>query len=409
MIDLALYHLQTRADVAKYLELIRKIWPKEPGVARLAKNLIDNHPKMSLNNFYVIKEKGRMVSTLCLIPALWSMGGVKLKVAEMGIVGTLSECRCRGLVRLLVNEYHKDVQKRGYDLSVIEGISYFYRQFGYDYAIPLLEEIKIRIDQIPEFKTTLKIRSFTEDDIPKAREFLEKSQAKFCVHSMRNGGIWKMQQESGMASDAEPFLSYVVEERGKPVAYFRVREVEKDKRLLLVEISDVNQVQAQAVLIFLKQRANKFRLENLSSTVSYEEPFNRYLMSLGATKSLPTYAWQIRVTDYEDFFRKLKPLFERRLADSMYRELTETLNFNFRRFAIQVTVKNGKIADIRKTSNTDWSPIGLNPTAFVQLLTGHRSRQQLEEVVPDIRIAQSHRNLMDTLFPKMPSYIHPVY
>jgi hypothetical protein len=47
--------------------------------------------------------------------------------------------------------------------------------------------------------------------------------------------------------------------------------------------------------------------------------------------------------------------------------------------------------------------------AFVQLMTGYKNRQELEEAVPDVRIAVSHRHLIDVLFPKMPSYIHSVY
>jgi hypothetical protein len=47
--------------------------------------------------------------------------------------------------------------------------------------------------------------------------------------------------------------------------------------------------------------------------------------------------------------------------------------------------------------------------AFVQLMTGYKNRQELEEAIPDVRIAVSHRHLIDVLFPKMPSYIHSAY
>lgn len=121
------------------------------------------------------------------------------------------------------------------------------------------------------------------------------------------------------------------------------------------------------------------------------------------------YAWQIRITDYVRIFRKLKPLLEHRLANSMYYRLTETLNFNLRMFTIQATVKDGKIKAIRKIAKGERSPIGLNPLAFVQLMMGYKNRQELEETVPDVRIAVSHRRLIDVLFPKMSSYIHSAY
>jgi hypothetical protein len=51
----------------------------------------------------------------------------------------------------------------------------------------------------------------------------------------------------------------------------------------------------------------------------------------------------------------------------------------------------------------------MNPLAFVQLITGYKNRQELMETVPDVRVAVSHRPLIDVLFPKMPSYIHSAY
>ncbi len=53
--------------------------------------------------------------------------------------------------------------------------------------------------------------------------------------------------------------------------------------------------------------------------------------------------------------------------------------------------------------------MGLNPLVFVQLMTGYKNRQELEETVPDVKVAVSHRHLIDVLFPKMPSYIHSAY
>jgi len=407
--DLAPKRLKTNEDVEHYLELIRKIWKEELGVDKLAKKLIDYYPKMNLKNFYVIKDKDKMVSTINLIPVTWSIGGIHLKAAEMGHVGTLPEYRGKRLIQRLIDEYHMEVQKQGYDIAVIEGIPYFYRQFGYEYAVPLLEETNIRLDQIPEWKPKIKIRPFAQKDTPKAKILLEQSQRKFYVHSVRDETIWKVQQRTKIASDPEPFQGYAVEEQGKMIAYFRIREIPNEKELLLTEITEVDQLAAQAVLSFLKSYGKRHNLETLSTNISYEEPFSEYLASLGAMKSVPTYAWQIRITDYVRIFRKLKPLFEHRLANSMYNRLTETLNFNFRVFTIQATVKDGKITDIQKIAKGERSPIGLNPLAFVQLLTGYRNRQELEETVPDVRVAVSHRRLIDVLFPKMPSYIHSAY
>jgi predicted acetyltransferase len=402
-------HLENDEDVKHYLELIREIWREDAAANDVAQRLIDHHPKMNLSNFYVIKDRGRMVSTLNLIPVKWSIGGIVLNVAEMGHVGTLPEYRGKGLIKRLIEEFHKDVERQQYDLAVIEGIPYFYRQFGYEYAIPLLEETRIRLNQILEWKSKIKIRPFAEKDVLEAKVLLEKSQNKFYVHSVRDETIWKVQQKTGIASDPESYQCYAVEEQGKMVAYFRLNKIPKETELVITEVTEVDQLEAQAVLSFLKNYGDQHNLETLSANISHEEPFAEHLASLGGLKRVPTYAWQIRITNYVKIFQKLKPLFERRLATSMYNRLTETLNFNFRVFTVQVVVKDGKIKDIQNIDRGERGPIGLNPLAFVQLMVGYKNRQELEETVPDVRIAVSHRHLIDVLFPKMPSYIHSAY
>jgi predicted acetyltransferase len=407
--DFIVERLDTDRDSVQYFKLLREIWGNELGLDVLAKKLIEYQPNMTLRNIYVVRDKDKMVSTLNLIPVSWSMGGIELKVAEMGFVGTLPEYRGKGLIRKLVEEYHKDVEAQGYDLAVIEGIPYFYRQFGYEYAIPLLEETRLRLDQIPDYESTIRVRQFVDEDVPTAIGLLEKTQEKYFVHSIRDEAIWKAQQRTSIASDPEPFQAFIVEEKGRPVAYFRMREVVKEKELLLTEISEVDQCAAQAVLAFLKEYGLGQGLETLSVNVSYEEPFTEQVLALGGTKRFPVYAWQLRVTDYAKMFEKMKPLLESRLARSMYCRLTETLSLNFRNFIIEVTCKDGKVMGIHRLESGPWSPIGLNPTVFVQLLTGYRSREEMEMAFPDVRIAVSHRDLIDVLFPKLPSYIHSAY
>jgi len=279
--------LETAEDVEDYLALIREVWSDEAGVDRLAKKLIDFHPKMTLRNFFVVKDEGKMVSTLNLIPVTWSLGGVVLKVAEMGHVGTLPEYRGKGLIRRLIGEFHADVEDQRHDLAVIEGIPYFYRQFGYEYAVPLLEETRIRLDQIPESKSDVKVRPFIDKDVPKAMTLLERSQRKFCVHSVRDEHVWRMQHETRIASDPEPYEAYAVEEKAELTAYFRVRQNLKDKELILTEITEVDQLSAQSVLSFLRHDGMEHDLEILSSNISYEEPFTEHLLALGAVKRVP--------------------------------------------------------------------------------------------------------------------------
>jgi predicted acetyltransferase len=400
-------HLETEDDAKQNLELMRQVF-KQEGVDNFVKKLITHHPTMTLEDFLVIKYHGKMVASLNLIPAKWCIGGIPLKVAEMGCVATLAGYRHRGLQRWLINEFHKRAAEKEYDLCAIEGIPYFYRQFGYEYALPLNQETRISLNQIPDYESKLNIRPFTDNDIPKAMQLLEEAQKKFYVHSVRDEKIWKMQEETRIAS-GDKFEGYALENNGEMVAYFRIRDKPETKELILREATETDQYTGEAILRFLKHTGKQHQLENLSSHTSYNDPLTRQLVALGAVQRIPPYAWQIKIIDYAKIFQKMKPLFENRLASSTYCQLTETLTFNFYRCIVQVAVENGKIRGISRLDTSEDRRILVNPEVFTQLLLGHRSREELEVAYPDFIIRQNQKTLVDVLFPKLPSHIHSVY
>jgi predicted acetyltransferase len=406
--DYVFQHLETEDDIEQNLELMRKVFGENSGVDLMVRKLIDHYPEMTLENFFVIKHHGKMVASLNLIPLKWNIGGIPLKVAEMGCVATLAEHRHQGLQRILANEFHKQAAEHGYDLCAIEGIPYFYRQFGYEYTIPLDEETRIRFEQIPDYESKVDIRPFTREDIPKAMQLLSQSQRKFYVHSVRNEQVWKMQQETGTAS-ADKFEGYTVEENGEVLAYLRISDKPEDKELRLTEITDTDHYADEAVLKFLKDVGRKRGFETLVAKISYHDPLMESLTAVGAVQHIPPYAWQIRITDYVKIFKKMKPLFEKRLRASAYCHLTDRLNFNFYRYTVQVTVEDGAIVNVQRKESDEDRIIRINPLVFTQLLLGHRSRNELEMTYPDVIVRPSHKHLIDVLFPKLSSHIHSAY
>jgi len=405
--DFMFQHLETDEEVAHHLELMRSVFGQDSRVDLQVKKWIDHHPRLTLKNFFLIKHQGKMVACLNLIPSKWSIGRIPLKVAELACVATLPEYRHQGLQRRLMNEYHKQITEQGYDLSAIEGIPYYYRQFGYEYALPLEENTRIKLEQVPDYEIKHNIRPFTNQDIPKAMKLLTQTQQKFYVHSVRDSGVWKMHQETGMVAEYK-FEGYVVEENGEITAYFRISEKPENKELLLREIIDIDQPMAQSILRFLKDIGNKRGLETLIASISYNESFIEHVTSIGGVK-LPPYAWQIRIIDYVGMFQKMKPLFEKRLAASTYRHLTEKVNFNFYRHVIQVTFEDGVVKDVQRVETTKDRTIRFNPLVFTQLLLGYRNLEELQTIYLDCFVRPIHQHLVDVLFPKLPSYIHTDY
>jgi predicted acetyltransferase len=106
------------------------------------------------------------------------MKGIRLKTAEMGLVGTLKEHRGRGLMKLLNLEFDKTLHEEQFDIAVIQGIPGFYHKLGYHYAVSLENSINIplaHIDCWPDTGTEYSFRLATSEDIP----FLMKEDEKY--------------------------------------------------------------------------------------------------------------------------------------------------------------------------------------------------------------------------------------
>ena len=57
----------------------------------------------------------------------------------------------------------------------------------------------------------------------------------------------------------------------------------------------------------------------------------------------------------------------------------------------------------------DGGHLCIPPEAFVRLVFGYRSLEQLFDAWPDIIVKRAIRHLIDVLFPLMPSYLYTPY
>ncbi len=290
-------YIESEHALEEYAALLRLAFPGE-GVDVLGKRLYDTHPELSSRNFFSLWDGDQMVATLNLIPMEWSLEGVPLKVAEMGLVATHPEYRHRGLQRLLNMEFDKRLVEDEYDLAAIEGIPYFYRQFGYEYSITLDEWASISLDKLST-QVTPGVSPLQPEEIPIAMSLLEASQRKYLVHSIRNSQEWAI-QKAGILGEHKS-TTYAVKVGGHISAYFRAGI--EGKTLLLHEIAETSASTSMMIAAFLRRLGEENGATELVSRESYIEHFSKYLIELGATKSRP-YAWQTKVLDYAQILEK---------------------------------------------------------------------------------------------------------
>jgi predicted N-acetyltransferase YhbS len=395
----------TEAEVEQVYALMRIVFPHED-VDGLVRRLLDLYPPMTKDHMFAVTCGDETVASLVLIPQTWVMDGVEFSVAEMGCVATHPDHRGRGLQRMLNERFDEAAGDGGHDLCALAGIPFFYRQFGYEYSLDLDHKTTIPVSELPDTQLSLESRGFMEADIPAAAELLDSYHSRYMVHCPRTTAVWRMQHMT-VVYNGEPYEGYTLHEGGVMQAYLRVQPRLRDKALVLKEAAAVPGAHMQ-VLAFLRRRCVENGLETLVSTLGYVDPLSELLVGLGADQSLP-YGWQVKIVDNVKLLEKIAPLLESRLAGTRFSGLSERLNLNFRRFSVDLIFESGRVASVSLSSDCSDRTIGLSPYVFPQLLLGYRCREELEHAYPDVRVAPSHRMLVDALFPKGPSYIHHVY
>ena len=351
-----------------------------------------------------------VVSSICLLPIRWAYEDVVLNVAELGIVGTRKEYRRRGLIRQQVAVFERRLHERPYHLAVIEGIPYFYRQFGYEYSVPLNRACHLELKRIPDLKEgeqeAATIRPMGEADIPQALAFCAASSRALLLHESRDRDDWLF-PECLSETNPDRTQSYLVEQEGKAVGYFRLRPTRKeDQRVPCREMSDMGYDASMSALRFMKRQAQQEGAENgLALAGPASSAAVRIANYLGADERTP-YAWQIRIPDRARFLQRIAPVLERRLANSMMAGLTQTLKLNFYVETVELAFESGRVTRIASTGPTDDSGVRIPPHPAVRMLTGYMSLQEIAAYRLDCRIRPESWPIVDILFPKMESHVH---
>ncbi|KAK3841704.1 MAG: hypothetical protein J3R72DRAFT_444749 [Linnemannia gamsii] len=116
----------------------------------LTARLMTGHPLMSECDFALVEDtnilqapkpgqapRPLVVAATCLMLISGFYGSVDMEWGMPGAVGTRTEYRGRGLVkRLFLDMIHPAAEARGDLMLLIPGIPYFYKQFGYENAVP---------------------------------------------------------------------------------------------------------------------------------------------------------------------------------------------------------------------------------------------------------------------------------
>jgi predicted acetyltransferase len=396
---------RSEEDYEAFYQMLDAAFPGED-VRAITRRFVQEHPEMTDKNYFIVKKGDQVAAGLLLLPQTWVIDGVEIKVAEMGCVGTRPEHRRKRLQRILNEKFDEYARENGYDLCVLAGIPYFYRQFGYQYAVDLDISTTIVRDKIP-IESSLSRRDIVEADIPMMDELLRKTQERYMVKSIRTQGVWSMQQKTSTYG-GDGFKGAALTRNGELVGYYRFVEDEKDSTLNIRELCHSIEASEKEVLATLSKHAEEKGLVKIKTAMAHVDPISEYLGELGGTRNKP-YAWQVKPLDLYGLMEKLRPAFEKRIAESSFKGLSKELRFNFFKFAVKMEIVKGAIDSMEKYYGEEKRILAFNPYAFIQLITGYKSREEITAAYPDFGVRDDHRELVDVLFPKGPGYIHYTY
>ena len=403
---LVLRSLHTEADIESVSAFNGKMHGEL--VTAMSDRLIRHHPHTRPEHWLMIVDGEKVVATLCLLPWTWDFHGVRLKAGEMGIVGTDEAYRHRGLQRALVKRHRQLLREGGYLLSHIQGIPYFYRQFGYEYAMPLEGGWRLELHQINDAMVgNYSIRKATESDIPELMTFYNDTMKNVAIHAVRDEAIWRYLLTAAMDTETAE-NTWLLLNDDKPIGYWREEYYGFGEGLNINECSRMTLPSAQAMLYFLKQRAHERDKPFVRLNVPPQHLINRLIQTMGA-QDIGRYAWQIHLPDVGGLLKALIPVFEQRLAKSALAGLSQRFAINLYREGFVLEIQDGQVKTVESPGFIDDGDLRCPPLVFAQLILGYRNVDELNAIYPDFSCSGVAKVLVDVLFPNEESFIHIIY
>jgi predicted N-acetyltransferase YhbS len=412
-------------DVGKLHDHFNEIFhPQEVGT--FAETISLHLPEMNDERWFIAadEETGEIAAAFALILWTWEMKGLKLKVAEMGIVGTREEHRKKGLMKLLHREFEATLEEEGFDLSVVQGIAGFYHRFGYHYSIPLETHIDIPLHLVPQlsFEEAYDFRLAEVGDTPFLRGEDERYRKSNFLSVYRDDTHWKYLLTYSQKTEYGSEFWIMEGRKTDDRYYFRIPQEGFGAGLIVSEISEgISDDGLLNLLAFCKSKAAERVKPYIRLNLSSESTAAKTALSFGASSGRP-YAWQIKVPDKKRLLEKMAPVLEARLKESSLASFTGVLRLDFYTEHIDLRWSDGLLEAVRSDGEGECeNTLCLSDDLFAPFVLGHRSWRELQYTRPDISPAMLYVGsgtdgasdktirLIDILFPAERSWVYEQY
>lgn len=334
------------------------------------------------SRFAVAVDGGRVVSSLCLLSGRLRIGVATVGTDQVEYVATATTHEGRGLVRRLMALAHEWSTADGNLVQLIAGIRYFYRQFGYEYALPFAPIRLVTPGLEPSMPAGWTVRTATDDDAADVARLQHDAQerADLAVVDERVAGF------------GDGSWSVAVDPDGRVRGSGRIGGGPPGVG------EAVTVVHAPAADLPAALRAVLSRATGIQERVGTTEPVH------GLTHRHPRhYSLYVRIADPLAFLAAIRPELDARLAGSPWAAAHGRVTISRYTSSIVLTFEDGAITAIEPGRGDEPSTIEVPPDRTTTLLLGRYRATGLAEREDDVTVAPTAAALADALFPSRTS------
>lgn len=411
--------------------------PQAPVRAVILEMTSGRHPLVGAEDFVYVEDTatGAIVSSACLMRQRWEYEGIPFAVGRPEFVATDAAYRNRGLIRALFAALHERSTALGDPVQAITGIPYFYRQFGYEYALDLeggRAALPATIPALPAGEEeAYTLRDASGADLPLIAALYERERDGYAVSAAVPEEYWRYAllpfgtpEHPGGEFDHKWWLRVIIDRAGTPCGYLRTGSTLWGDTLYVWDLVVAEGVPPRAAALATLRALVATGPELVRATRATGQPgarLGRIMLNLGGEHPLyvalgegvapivsPPYAWYVRVPDLPAFLMLISPVLERRLAASPLASWSGEVRLDFYRGGVRLAFDAGRLVAAVPWQRPIWGErqgASFPPLVFLQPLFGHRSLAALRAAFPDVRAEGEIAALLDALFPQRRSLV----
>lgn len=375
-------------DVAGIVELVRDRIGEEDAPEA---HLVLSDPSFDRSRWTVAVDAGKVVSTSAAFPMNFHYGSAKLTATNIEFVATAETHEGQGLVRRQLDVHHGMAAEHGEAIQIIVGIPYFYRLFGYEYALPVAPLRVLPADVTVPAAPGWETRAATSDDADIVLGLQDQARRHATVAFGHTRLTWRFILDSPVyqtviaaSRDGDLAMGRIYLDDGMPVL---TDVVANDSDGLAAIVAEARTVAPDAPTFLLSRPGLTPHLAAWD-TDDY------------------SYGYYIRIADPVAFLNAVRPVLEKRLRTSPFEARIGNGVISLYGSSIRFGYENGSLS-LFEAGGPVPAPgaqggAGIPPDRFCSLVLGDVGVRELARRHPDVRPGVQ-AELLTVMFPKVPS------